>query len=227
MIIFALFRINLNKMKAECYIIDKSEVFAEGLKIILKDHPSIKGVNIIVHPDESFMQSLAASGQQALVFIDYSRLDKGLQWIKTLLENNSQIKVIAITEELPANILMNALNSGVDAHLLKCCSKEEIHESIDSVLDNKKFYCGNVIRLLDHFNKSDKLEDCEGITLSSREIEIIRLIAQGLTNKEIADKLCLSPHTVHTHRKNIMQKLGIKNTAGIVIYAVKENIINS
>ena len=58
-------------------------------------------------------------------------------------------------------------------------------------------------------------------------MEVIRLISDGLTNKEIADSLCLSTHTVNTHRKNIMTKLGLKNTAGIVIYAVKENIINT
>ena len=83
-----------------------------------------------------------------------------------------------------------------------------------------------VINILSEKNEDNNL-DCEGISLSEREIEIIKLISDGLTNKEIADKLYLSTHTVNTHRKNIMHKLNIKNTAGIVIYAVKENIINT
>ncbi|MBL4651877.1 MAG: helix-turn-helix transcriptional regulator, partial [Flavobacteriales bacterium] len=67
---------------------------------------------------------------------------------------------------------------------------------------------------------------CAPIKLSKRELEIIAMIADGMTNKDIAQKLFLSTHTVMTHRKNIMNKLGVKNTAGIVIYAVKENVIS-
>jgi DNA-binding CsgD family transcriptional regulator len=69
---------------------------------------------------------------------------------------------------------------------------------------------------------SDSEFSCEPIILSVREIEVITLIAEGFTNVEISDRLFLSVHTVNTHRKNIMNKLGVKNTAGIVMYAVKE-----
>jgi DNA-binding NarL/FixJ family response regulator len=67
---------------------------------------------------------------------------------------------------------------------------------------------------------------CAGIEITSREIEIIKLITQGNSNKEIADQLFLSLHTVNTHRKNIMNKLGINNTAGLVMFAIKNEILN-
>jgi len=67
---------------------------------------------------------------------------------------------------------------------------------------------------------------CEAVILSERENEIIVHIAEGLTNEQIAEQLFLSKHTVNTHRKNIMAKLGVKNTAGIVMYAVKMNLIS-
>ena len=67
---------------------------------------------------------------------------------------------------------------------------------------------------------------CEAIVLSERENEIIKLVAEGNTNNKIAEMLFLSSHTVNTHRKNIMSKLGVKNTAGIVMYAVKMNIVS-
>ena len=67
---------------------------------------------------------------------------------------------------------------------------------------------------------------CEAVILSDRENEIIKLIAEGLTNAQIAEQLFLSNHTINTHRKNIMAKLGVKNTAGIVIYAVKTNLVS-
>ena len=68
--------------------------------------------------------------------------------------------------------------------------------------------------------------NCDPIVMTEREMEIIKLISEGYTNGQIADMLFLSSHTVGTHRKNIMQKLGVKNTAGIVMYAVKTNIVS-
>ena len=68
---------------------------------------------------------------------------------------------------------------------------------------------------------------CDGIPVTEREIDIIRGIAEGLSNKLIADKLNLSTHTVNTHRKNIMNKLGVNNTAGIVMFAVKNQLLET
>ena len=70
----------------------------------------------------------------------------------------------------------------------------------------------------------DDVFSCEAVIISKRECEIITLIAEGFTNQQIAEKLFLSSHTVNTHRKNIMAKLGVKNTAGIVMYAIKTNL---
>ena len=68
--------------------------------------------------------------------------------------------------------------------------------------------------------------NCEAVSITERELEIITLIAEGYTNVEIAEKLFLSPHTVNTHRKNILQKLGVNNTAAIVMYAVKTQLVS-
>jgi DNA-binding NarL/FixJ family response regulator len=68
---------------------------------------------------------------------------------------------------------------------------------------------------------------CDGIPVTDREIDIIRSIAEGLSNKLIADKLSLSTHTVNTHRKNIMHKLGVNNTAGVVMFAVKNGLLET
>ncbi|MGZ3933249.1 MAG: response regulator transcription factor, partial [Bacteroidia bacterium] len=68
---------------------------------------------------------------------------------------------------------------------------------------------------------------CNGVTVTEREIEIVKLIAEGYSNKQIADKLVLSTHTVNTHRKNIMNKLAVNNTAGIVMFAVKNNLLET
>jgi DNA-binding NarL/FixJ family response regulator len=104
-------------------------------------------------------------------------------------------------------------------------------DSIRETFGGGRFFCGQI---LDSIRKeSIDIEDlniaemsCEPVNISEREMEVIKLIAQGNTNQEIADKLFLSHHTVNTHRKNIMAKLGVKNTAAIVMYAVKTELVS-
>ena len=87
--------------------------------------------------------------------------------------------------------------------------------------------CGKIASAVLEDKSSSVTEyTCEGLNISDREMEIIKLIAEGLSNKEVADKLFLSTHTVTTHRKNIMNKLGLNNTAGLVLFAVRENLIS-
>jgi len=91
-----------------------------------------------------------------------------------------------------------------------------------------RFFCGQILEIIQAENMDvdgimDARFNCDPIILSPREIEIITLISEGYTNALVAEKLFISTHTVNTHRKNIMAKLGVKNTAGIVMYAIREN----
>jgi len=103
--------------------------------------------------------------------------------------------------------------------------------AVEETARGSKFFCGQILETIR--KASIDVEDidfdsfsCEPIVVSDRENEIITLIAEGLTNIQIAEQLFLSSHTVNTHRKNIMAKLGVKNTAGIVMYAVKTNLVS-
>ena len=92
-------------------------------------------------------------------------------------------------------------------------------------------FCGQILeRIREEKINIDDIEfdelSCDPIAISEREVEIIALIAEGYTNGQIAAKLFISNHTVNTHRKNIMKKLGVNNTAGIVMYAAKTNLVN-
>ena len=95
------------------------------------------------------------------------------------------------------------------------------------MLFRSRFMCGKITSaVLDEKIGNVTEYSCEGFNISEREMEIIKLIAEGLSNKEVAEKLFLSAHTVTTHRKNIMNKLGINNTAGLVLFAVRENLVS-
>ena len=113
----------------------------------------------------------------------------------------------------------------------KDCDLTEIVNAVTETRRGNKFFCGQILDTIQkaEINVNDLDFDsftCEAIVLSERENEIIKLVAEGNTNNKIAELLFLSSHTVNTHRKNIMAKLGVKNTAGIVMYAVKMNIVS-
>ena len=205
-------------------IANNNQIVAEGLKTILQSKLGNRVLGIVNSIEDLKNQSKRYFPD--IIVIDYNGDAFGVGAIKEIKKIYKDTKVLAITDVLPKTTIYNALKNCVDSYLLSDCDKPEIMEAIDDTNSNKQFYCGAVIDILAE-QKDAEAHGCAGISLSEREIEIIKLISDGCTNKEIADQLFLSTHTVNTHRKNIMQKLGIKNTAGIVIYAVKENIIKT
>ncbi|MGZ4158606.1 MAG: response regulator transcription factor, partial [Bacteroidia bacterium] len=117
--------------------------------------------------------------------------------------------------------------TGVTSHLLKDCDEDEIVEAIYKTAKGEQFMCGKIVTNILEVKPEAAFESsCEGLNISDREMEIIKLIAEGFSNKEVADKLFLSTHTITTHRKNIMNKLGVNNTAGLVLFAVRENLVS-
>ena len=117
------------------------------------------------------------------------------------------------------------------SYVKKDCDVGEILNAVKETGRGNKFFCGQILETIQRasidVNDIDfESFSCEPIVLSERELGIIIHIAEGLTNTQIADQLFLSTNTVNTHRKNIMSKLGVKNTAGIVMYAVKTNLIS-
>ncbi|MCB9336071.1 MAG: response regulator transcription factor [Flavobacteriales bacterium] len=204
-------------------IANNNLIVGEGLKTILQSRLRNRVLGVVESKDALIQSSKKYFPD--IVVIDYSNELFGVDSIAEIKKIYKNSKILAITDIQPKQTILKALKTGVDSYLLDDCQKPEILEAIEDTYQGKQFYCGHVIDLISE--NEDDPHGCTGISLSEREIEIIRLISDGLTNKEIADTLYLSTHTVNTHRKNIMNKLGIKNTAGIVIYAVKENIINT
>lgn len=138
-----------------------------------------------------------------------------------------EVKILAITELQSKITISQAIKYGVTSHLLRSCGEEEIIEAIHSTFGGEKFMCGRIVDLILQEDEGNpkKNVSCDGVRLSEREIQVLQLIAEGLANKHIADKLCISKHTVMTHRKHIMGKLKINNTASLVMYAVRENLL--
>lgn len=147
--------------------------------------------------------------------------------IQEVLRDYPRQKILVLDTNENKAELIRILQLGAHGYILKQCDQAEILDAIATILAGKNFFCSNVLKL------NTPTNTCEGfatdvtgpIHLSEREIEILALIAQGLTNKEIADKVFISAHTVASHRKNLMRKFRAKNNVDLVISAIRDNFI--
>ncbi|MFM7022451.1 MAG: response regulator transcription factor [Flavobacteriales bacterium] len=202
--------------------------------ILIADPQAISRIGLIKILSEKYKLYQAANGAQTLQAIrkiqpdlliaDFTNgeafSDDDILIIKAVLQ---QCKILMISDESNTRKILEHIESGVNGYLTKECEPEEVTRAISAILNDKKFFCNKVMNLV----LQRKLEepDCEPTKLTFREHEIIILIAKGLTNKKVAEKLGLSYHTVHAHRKNIMKKLAAKSTSDLVLYAVNTGLI--
>jgi DNA-binding NarL/FixJ family response regulator len=208
---------------------DSNEIVRIGLRTVLSSERNIEIIGEAKSSTE--LMELVRSFPTDIVMIDYTSTNFSIDVIPQILQKFPDVQIVAITPEQSAQTLVNALRSGVKSYVKKDCDSMEIITSVKETWRGNKFFCGQILETIREASIDVNDIDfdsfsCEPITLSERETEIITFIAEGLTNNQIADSLCLSAHTINTHRKNIMAKLGVKNTAGIVMYAVKINLVS-
>lgn len=208
---------------------DSNELIRLGLRTVISANCRWKIVGEARNNEE--LQQIIESFGEAVVLIDYSATGFDISVIPKILNTYKNVRFVALTPEQSAQTLVDALRSGVTSYVKKDCELSEIVNSLEETYNGNKFFCGQILETIQHANIDVNDIDfdsftCEPVIISDRENEIIKLIAEGNTNPQIADQLFLSSHTVNTHRKNIMAKLGVKNTAGIVMYAVKTNLVS-
>lgn len=219
----------MRKTKKKIIIADSNYLTRAGLVSLVNE---IKGFEVVseVQDQADLLQQINLYTPEVVV-IDYSTSGFKLETIQLLNKKHPLVQVLAITPEISAAIMSKALDSGVISHLLKHCDKDEIIEALYKTVEGQRFLCGKIVdRLMANELSQEKtvpsMAACDGMNVTDREMEIIKLIAEGYSNKKIAEILFLSSHTVTTHRKNIMSKLGVNNTAGVVLFAVRENLLS-
>ena len=210
-------------------IADSNDLTRVGLRSILSTQTSISIVGEA--SDGIELMNQLNSFDVSMVLIDYTSPGFTIDTISEISSFKKEIKFIAITPEQSAQTLADALRSGIMSYVKKDCDLSEIVNAVLETRKGNKFFCGQILETIQkaQIDVNDLDFDsftCEAVVLSERENEIIVLIAEGYTNNKIAELLFLSNHTITTHRKNIMSKLGVKNTAGIVMYAVKTNLVS-
>jgi len=132
---------------------------------------------------------------------------------------------LIISDDEDRDNIYKAIESGGISFLTKECDQDEIVNAVLATAKGEKFICHKVIDIiLNNKSASVGADDCKPFSLSLREVEIIQLTAKGLSAKEIASKLFLSPHTVYTHKKNIMKKLKLSSSSEMILYAINNGL---
>ena len=143
-------------------------------------------------------------------------------------KNYPDVNILALSMHGEHNYILKMLEAGATGYILKNAGKEEMLTAIISVASGNSYFSREVSsRLIEYLNKPQvniKNTD-KDIPLTNREIEILKLIAQEYSNSEIAEELFISVRTVDTHRRNLIEKLGVKNTAGLVRFAIRKGLV--
>jgi RNA polymerase sigma factor (sigma-70 family) len=215
-------------MKYTVLIADDHGVVRKGLRLLLEQYPELAVIGEAANGREAVTMASALSPQIVVLDVAMPILN-GIEAAEQILKVNSKTGIIILTMHADESYLLRALNVGVKGYLLKESAEEDLLLAIRAVANGKPFFSRaiNETLLEDYMRmlKQQGLSDTFDL-LTTREKEVLQLLAEGKTNKEVAQLLDVSPYTVESHRTNLMQKLGIHNTAEIVLYAVRKRLVS-
>jgi DNA-binding NarL/FixJ family response regulator len=219
-----------SKNKIKIVIADDHQIFIEGIRALIKDSDKVTLVGEASNGEQ--LLSMLKTKDVDVVLMDVSMPTvNGIEATQKIKAGFPNVKVLGLTMVEDAKQISEMMKSGASGYLLKTTGKQELVDAILQVHAGERYLSNEVsLKLIDRMiNHSEPASDSKSErnpSITKREQEIIKLIADELTNEEIARRLNNSPMTIITHRKNLLRKLNVKNTAGLVKYAVQHGLID-
>ncbi len=207
-------------------IVDDHQIVRDGIRVLIEDEPGF---------DVAFE---AENGKEAVTFSKKHNPDvlimditmpnmNGIEATEIIKKQQPEIKILALTMLSEDQHIRKMIKAGASGYILKSSGKEELLEAIYALIDGKHYFSSDatqsILQELVHPTVSKPTQP-ENVNITDRELEVLQLIVDEHTNQEIADKLFISVRTVDAHRRSLLQKTGAKNTAGLVKYALKNNL---
>jgi len=219
--------------KTRIIIADDHSVVRSGLRLLLQSSPDFTVVAEAEDGEEAV--TLVDRHKPEVVIMDISMPKlNGIEATGIMKQSNPDLKIIILTVHEDEEYVYQMLRAGASGYVLKSAGKKEIFAAIESALSGERFFSPGISKLIiEGFIKRDKeqlqaqeqLQTHSKQQLTKREIEVLQYIAQGFTNRKIAEALFLSIRTINTHRTNLMQKLDIHDTARLVRYAIETGLV--
>lgn len=213
----------MNKIKI--IIADDHTMFLEGIVSLLENEERVS------------ILGKAANGKLALKIIENTLPDiilldismpemDGIEVTKIIKQKYPSVKILIVSTHSNIQMIAKLIRIGVDGYLLKNAEKQELIHALETIQNGATYFCKEVAEKNKENNSKIKSETLQITELSDREREILILIAQEFTGSEIAEKTFISLNTVNTHRRNLLSKLNVKNTAGLVKYAIEYGLLD-
>ncbi len=208
-------------------VADDHKVFREGIQALLEKVVDIEVVDEVSNGNEAIEK--VSKGGIDVVLMDIDMGDtNGIDTTIKIKEQFPEVNVLVLSMHGEHSYVIRMLDAGAIGYMLKNAGKDEMVTAIRSVAKGDSYFSKDVSSILvEHLHKPTSIKKRkDDLPLTDREIEVLKLIALEYSNPEIAEKLFISIRTVDTHRRNLLEKLGAKNTAGLVKYAVKNKLID-
>ncbi len=217
--------------KIKIHLADDHQVLKDGMLAVLKTNPdfevvgfSLNGVNLV--------ERVSKNGADILV-MDINMPEKdGIQVLREFNERGFPCKVIILSSYDDAKLIKEVIKLGASGYLTKQCAGENIIDAITTVAFGEQYFSSTIKdKIFNIFtnntqNQSVNIEDLIS-SITTRELEILKLISHEKSGKDISEMLDISINTVETHRKNLMKKLNVKSSVGLVVFAAKHNLIEN
>ncbi|MFW6246093.1 MAG: response regulator [Tangfeifania sp.] len=212
-------------MAIKVLIADDHQLFREGLVNLISSAPDIEVIAEAKDGKEATEKTKQLNPDVVLIDIGMPEMN-GIEATRILKKQQSQVKVIAVSMHSDRQFVKGILEAGADGYLLKNCTYRQLIDAIKSVFEGKKYLSDDITEMVikGYLDPAEEVSDNQS-ELSERELEILKLYAEGKSTREIAEKLFISVKTVGTHKQHIFEKLGLKSNADMVKYAIKEGLI--
>jgi DNA-binding NarL/FixJ family response regulator len=202
-------------------IADDHSIVRDGLRFLLSTRDDFEVVGEAAHSDA--ILSVLSQHKVDLLLLDLGMPGVNrLQFIRDLRSGYPKLKILVLTANVELTTIRGVLDAGVHAYITKSDESHELFEAIDAIRSNQRYLAAAVRFAVDGHGASDPGEHMIAqAELTPRERQILSLVAQGATARDIAERFNISPFTVRKHRENLMRKLDLHNTAELAVYAVR------
>ncbi|MBA2429194.1 MAG: response regulator transcription factor [Thermoleophilaceae bacterium] len=213
-------------LKARVLLADDHPVVRRGLRLVLDAEPDLEVVAEAGDGAEAVERALGEQVDLAVLDVSMPRLT-GLQAARQLAERAPEVRVLMLSMHDNEQYLFEALRAGASGYVVKAAADRDLIEACRAVLRGEPFlYPGGVRALIrEHLERARQGEDHREDLLSPRESEVVKLIAEGHTSREIAKTLVLAEKTIERHRENVLEKLGLRDRVGLTRYAIRRGLV--
>lgn len=211
-------------------IVDDHQLVLDGLSSIVKEMKDFEVMASARNGKEGLQLATTLNPDIILMDIDMPVMN-GLEATRQIKQQGLNSKIIILTMHNESSLIKKVIEIGADGYLLKNSDREEFYTALCNVSKGKSYFSSEVTRSLLNPGKSTHQFDSESEAvllsrLTEREVDVLKLIAEGLSNKEIGDELFISHRTVDTHRTNLMKKLEVHNIAGLIKFSIKSGLLS-